>query len=376
MLQKRTDQVRAEIIKAAREGCAFSYEEGEYRNSGFSAVEGSDALDVPYGRVARTTLEFDSDGQPAGTRQSVTGLQNTLSSGGSDASDLPAWLSEQVVSLADMQARGTYAGESSLIGQPSLRYETRTEGGISSSDPTETLFIFDFVIDNPFIRSEQQYTVFPDGDVRLERQWAMSEFGVEDCGPDGEAARSTGEAVALEIKQNALNAHDALMESIEAGCTLTVTGESVFTPQTSGETQRLEGDYARNLLAYNLAIAGVVSPEDWGDENHPSEEPSEFSYAGETELFGRPAVRFEHSEEPSEFSYAGETELFGRPAVRFEHSEVRASTSGLAAYFNVLEFVRDNPLLSSATVYETLLPDGAPSITHQQGLSSISADCG
>ena len=318
MLQQRTDQVRAEIIKAAREGCAFSYEEGEYRNSGFSAVEGSDALDVPYGRVARTTLEFDSDGQPAGTRQSVTGLQNTLSSGGSDASDLPAWLSEQVVSLADMQARGTYAGESSLIGQPSLRYETRTEGGISSSDPTETLFIFDFVIDNPFIRSEQQYTVFPDGDVRLERQWAMSEFGVEDCGPDGEAARSTGEAVALEIKQNALNAHDALMESIEAGCTLTVTGESVFTPQTSGETQRLEGDYARNLLAYNLAIAGVVSPEDLerrGLRIRGSQ--ARYSYAGETELFGRPAVRFEHSEVPSEFSYAGETELFGPPSRTF-----------------------------------------------------------
>ena len=350
MLQQRADQVRAEIIKAIREGCAFSYEEGEYRNSGFSAVEGSDALDVPYGRVARTTQEFDSDGQPVGTRQSVTGLQSTLSGSISGAPDFPTWLSEQVVSLVDMQARGTYAGESSLIAQPSLRYETRTEGGTSSSDPTETLFIFDFVIDNPFIRSEQQYTVFPDGDVRLERQWAMSEFGVEDCGPDGEAARSTGEAVALEIKQNALNAYDALMESIEVGCTLTVTGESVFTPQTSGETQRLEGDYTRNLLAYNLAIAGVVSPENRGDEEHPSEEPSEYSYAGETELFGRPAVRF-------------------------EHSEVRASTSGLAAYFNVLEFVREDPLLSYATVYEALLPDGAPSLIHQQGLSSISADC-
>ena len=351
MLQQRADQVRAEIIKATLEGCAFSYEEGEYRNSGFSAVEGSGSLAVPYGRVARTTKEFDSDGQPAGTRQSVTGLQNTLSSGGSDASDLPAWLSEQVVSLVDMQARGTYAGESSLIGQPSLRYETRTEGGISSSDPTETLFIFDFVIDNPFIRSEQQYTVFPDGDVRLERQWAMSEFGVEDCGPDGEAARSTGEAAALEIKQNAQSAHDALVESIEAGCALTVTGESVFTPQTDGEAQRLEGDYARSLLAYNLTIAGVVNPETWGHE----------SYA---------------SERPSGYSYAGETELFGRPAVRFEGLSVRASASGLTAYLNVLEFVREDSLLSHTTVYETVLPDGAPSLIHQQGLSSISADCG
>ena len=257
MLQQRADQVRAEIIKGTQEGCAFSYEEGEYRNGA-----------VPYGRVARTTKEFDSDGQPAGTRSSVSGLQNTLSGGGSDASDLPAWLSEQVVSLVDMQARGTYAGESSLIGQPSLRYEARTEGGASSSDPTETLFIFDFVIDNPFIRSEQQYTVFPDGDVRLERQWAMSEFGVEGCGPDGEAAHSTGEAAALEIKQNAQSAHDALVESIEAGCALMVTGESVFTPQTNGEAQRLEGDYARNLLAHNLTIAGVVSPETWSHEGY------------------------------------------------------------------------------------------------------------
>ena len=351
MLQQRADQVRAEIIKATLEGCAFSYEEGEYRNSGFSAVEGSGSLAVPYGRVARTTQEFDSDGQPVGTRQSVTGLQSTLSSSSSGAPDFPTWLSDQVVSLVDMQARGTYAGESSLIGQPSLRYEARTEGGTSSSDPTETLFIFDFVIDNPFIRSEQQYTVFPDGDVRLERQWAMSEFGIEGCGPDGEAAHSTGEAAALEIKQNAQSAHDALVESIEAGCALTVTGESVFTPQTNGEAQRLEGDYARNLLAYNLTLAGVVSPETWSPEGYVSEKPSVYSYAGETELFGHPAVRF-------------------------EGLSVRASTSGLATYLNVLEFVREDPLLSYATVYEALLPDGAPSLIHQQRLSSISADCG
>ena len=339
MLQQRADQVRTDIIRATKEGCAFSYEEGEYRNG-----------DVPYGRVARTTQEFDSDGQPVGMRQSVTGLQSTLSSSSSGAPDFPTWLSDQVVSLVDMQARGTYAGESSLIGQPSLRYETRTEGGVSSSAPTESLFIFDYVIDNPFIRSEHQYTVFPDGDVRLERQWAMSEFGVEDCGPDGEAARSTGETVALDIKRNAQNAHDALVESIEAGCALTVTGESIFLQQTTGETQRVEGDDARNLLSYYVAIAGVVSPENRGDEEHPSEEPSEYSYAGETELGGRPAVRF-------------------------EALSVRASTSGLTTTLNVLEFVREDPLLSYATVYEALLPDGAPSLIHEQGLSSISADC-
>ncbi len=350
MLQQRADQVRAEIIKATKEGCAFLYEEGEYRNSGFSAVEGSDSLAVPYGRVARTTMEFGSDGQLVGERQSVTGLQSTLSSGGSNAPDFPAWLSDQVVSLVDMQARGTYTGESSLSGQPSLRYETRTEGGISSSGPTESWFIFDYVIDNPFIRSEHQYTVFPDGNVRLERQWVMSAFGIEDCGPDGEAARSIGEAVALEIKQNALNAHDALMESIEAGCALTLTTEFT-TAQQTGESQRVEGDDARNLLAWHVAAAGVVSPENVGDEDRPFEEPSEYSYAGDTELFGRAAVRF-------------------------EHSEVRASTSGLTDYFNVLEFVRDNPLLSRATVYSAVLLDGAPSIIYRQAVSSLTADCG
>ena len=325
MLRQRADQVRAEIIKATQEGCAFSYEEGEYRNGA-----------VPYGRVARTdsTMEFDSDGQPAGTRQSVTGLQNTLSSGGSDASDLPAWLSEQVVSLVDMQARGTYAGESSLIGQPSLRYETRTEGGASSSDPTETLFIFDFVIDNPFIRSEHQYTIFPDGNVRLERQWAMSEFAGEDCGPNGEAARSIGEAVALDIKQNAQSAHDALLESIEAGCALAVTGESVVTPQTNGETaQRLEGDYARNLLAYNLTLAGVVSPETWSPEGYV-DLPSDSTPISKCS-----------SRTPARRSCSAASAL---PAVRFEGLSVRASTSGLAAYRNVLEFVRsvEDPLLN------------------------------
>lgn len=323
------------------------HEEGEYRNSGFSAVEGNTGMDVPYGRVARTTMEFGSDGRLRGERQSVTGLQSPLSGGGFVDSDFPAWLGEQAVSLADMLARGAYMGESSLNGQPSLRYETR----ISSSGSTETLFIFDYVIDNPFVRAEHQYTVLPDGNVRLERQWAITEFGVEDCGADGEAARSMGEAVVLEIKQNALNAHDALVESIEAGCALTFTGESGYLQQTTGETQRVEGDDARNLLSYYVAVAGVVGPENVGDEDRPSEEPSEYSYAGVTELFGRSAVQF-------------------------EHSEVRASEAGLTTYLNVLEFVRENPLLSRATVYSAVLPDGAPTIAHQQAVSSLTADCG
>ena len=351
MLQQTADRLRAEILEATQEGCAFSYEEGEYRSSGLSAVEGGDSLAAPYGRVARTTLEFDSDGQLIGERQSLTGLQSPLSGSGFNAPDFPAWLSDQIVSLTDMQARGAYTGESSLSSQPSLRYETRTEGGISLSGPTESWFIFDYVIDNPFIRSEHQYTVFPDGDVRLERQWVMSAFDVEDCGPEGDAARSIGEAVALDIKQNALHAHDALVERIEAGCALTLTTESNTAQQADGETRRLEGDDARNLLSYYVAIAGVVGPENVGDDDRSLEEPSEYSYVGETELFGRPAARF-------------------------EHSEVRASESGLANYSNVLEFVRANPLLSHATVYEAVLPDGAPSIVHRQALSSLNADCG
>ena len=66
------------------------------------------------------------------------------------------------VPLANMLAAGRYVGESSLNERPILRFETRAEGGISSSGPAESLFVFDYVIDNPFIRSEHQY----DGQVR------------------------------------------------------------------------------------------------------------------------------------------------------------------------------------------------------------------
>ena len=275
-------------------------------------------------------------------RQSVTGLQSALSSSGAVDADFPVWLDAEVVSLAKMLARGQYVGESSLIGQLSLRFETRADGGISSSGPTESLFVFDYVVDNPFIRSEHQYTVFPDGNVQLERQWATSAFSVEGCDPASGAARSTGEAVALEIGRNALKARDALVKSIEAGCALTMEFDSA---------QWVEGADARDLLSWFVAIAGVVSPGYGVGDDSPQEEPSEYSYAGETELFGRPAVRF-------------------------EHSEVRASESGLTNYLNVLEFVWGNPLLSLATVYGAVLPDGAPGIVHQQAVSSLAADCG
>ena len=345
MLLQRADQVRTGLIEGARKGCAFLYEQGEYRSNRFGAVEGNDGAAAPYGRVARTTVEFGPDGQMRGERQSVTGLQGALSGGGTVDADFPAWLDAEVVSLADMLARGQYVGESSLIGLPSLRFETRGEGGISSSGPTESLLVYDYVVDNPFIRSEHQYTVFPDGNVQLERQWATSAFGVEGCGPDGEAARSTGEAVALEIGRNAVKAHDALVESIEAGCSLTMEINN------AQQTDWVEGADARDLLSWFVAIAGLVNPESGGGYDSPPEEPSEYSYAEETELFGRPAVRF-------------------------EHSEVRASETGLTNYLNVLEFVRENPLLSRATVYGAALPDGAASVVHQQVVSSLAADCG
>ena len=347
MLEQRAERVRAEILEATRKGCDFSYEVGEYRN-GYGAAGGNAGSGTPYGRVARTTVEFGPDGQFQGESQSVTGLQSALSSGGGVDWDFPAWLDEQAANLTDMLARGAYAGESSLIGQPSLRYETRTEGGASSSGPAETLFVFDYVIDNPFIRSEHQYTVLPDGNVQLERQWATSAFGVEGCGSDGEAARSTGEAVGVEIERNALDVHDALAEKVEAGCALTYTMEYNAAPRTD----RVEGGDAHDLLSWFVAYARLVSPENAGGDDSPMVDPS---------------VRY---------SYVGETELFGRPAVRFEHSEVRASEDGLTNYLNVLDFVRENPLLSRATIYGAILPDGAPGVVHWQTVSSLAADCG
>ena len=349
MLQQRAERVRAGILEATRRGCDFSYEVGEYRSSGSGATDGNPDLGVPYGRVARTTVEFGPDGQIRGGSQSVTGLQNVLSSGGGvDSDDFPAWLDEQAAGLMDMLAKGAYVGESSLIGQPSLRYETRTEGGASSSGPVESLFVFDYVIDNPFIRIEHQYTVFPDGNVQLEWQWATSAFGVEGCGTDGEAARSTGEAVGVETERNAQGVHDAFAEKVEAGCALTFTVEY----NAASRTDRVEGRDAHDLLSRLVAIAGIGNPENAGD--------------GDSRM-GVPGGRY---------SYTGETELFGRPAVRFESSEVHASEAGLANHLRVWEFVRENPLLSRATVYGTALPDGAPSVVHRQSVSSLAADCG
>ena len=348
MLERRAEQVRAEILEATHKGCDFLYEVGEYRSNGYGAAGGNAAPGAPYGRVARTTVEFGPGRQFQGESQSVTGLQSTLSSGGGVDSDLPAWLDEQVASLVDMLARGAYVGESSLIEQPSLRYEVRTEGGASSSGPAESLFVLDYVIDNPFIRSEHQYTVFPDGNVQLERQWATSAFGVEGCGTDGEAAHATGEAVGVEIERNAQDVHDSLAEKVEAGCALTFTMEYNAAPRTD----RVEGGDAHDLLSWFVAIAGIGNPENAG--------------GGDSQM-GVPG---------GWYSYTGETELFGRPAVRFESSEVHASEAGLANHLRVWEFVRENPLLSRATVYGAVLPDGAPSVVHRQSVSSLAADCG
>ena len=62
-LLQRAEQVRVEIIEATREGCAFLYEEGEYRSNGSGTVEGNVGGDAPYGRVARTTVRFGPGGQ-------------------------------------------------------------------------------------------------------------------------------------------------------------------------------------------------------------------------------------------------------------------------------------------------------------------------
>ena len=344
-LLQRAEQVRVEIIEATREGCAFLYEEGEYRSNGSGTVEGNVGGDAPYGRVARTTVRFGPGGQFRGESQSVTGLQSTLSSGGGVDADFPVWIDEQMVSLAEMLARGRYVGESSFIGQPSLRYETRVEGGASSSGAAESLFVFDYVIDNPFIRSEHRYAVFPDGNVQLERQWTTSAFGIVGCSPNGETARSAGEAVVIEIERNALNVRESLVESIDAGCALTLTMNYNSAPQA----QRVEGGDARDLLAWFVGIAGLANPDNAGGDDSPM---------------------------GAEYSYVGETELYDRAAVRFEHAEVRASESGLTNYLNVLEFVRENPLLSRATVYGALLPDGAPAMVHRQAVSGLAADCG
>ena len=348
MLLQRAEQVRMEIVDATQEGCAFVYEEGEWRRSGSGAAGGGAGPDVPYGRVARTRVEFGPGGQFRGEGQSVTGLQNTLSGGGTVGADIPAWLDEQVAELADMLARGWYVGESSLIGQPSLRYEMRMEGGASGA--AESLFVFDYVIDNPFIRLEQQYAVAVDGQLHLERQWATSEFGVEGCASDGEAVGSAGEAVAVEIERNALDVHDGLLASIDAGCALAFSVEYDSAPRTD----RVEGGDARDVLAWFVAIAGIGNPE---------------NASGDDSAMGAPSIEYA-------YAYAGETELFGRPAVRFEHSEVRAGESGLTNYLNVWEFVRENPLLSRATVYGAVLPDGAPAMVHRQTVSGLAADCG
>ena len=348
MLLQRAEQMRVEIIEATQEGCTFLYEEGEYRGNGSGAVGGNAGGDAPYGRVARTTVEFGPGGQFRGGSQSVTGLQSTLSSGGGVDADLPVWIDGQIMSLAEMLARGRYVDESSFIGQPSLRYEMRMEGGASSSGAAESLFVFDYVVDNPFIRSEHQYAVFSDGNVQLERQWTASAFGVVGCSPNGETARSAGDAVAVEIERNALDVRDALLENIEAGCALTFTMEYNSAPRTD----RTEGDDARDLLAWFVATAGIANPENENGDDSPMGAPG------------------------GEYSYAGETELYDRAGVRFEHTEVRASESGLTNYRNVLEFVRENPLLSRATVYGALLPDGTPVMVHRQAVSSLAADCG
>ncbi len=361
------------------------------------------------GQVTTTVIERGSDGRIGVIGQSSrSGLGGASPMGGSFSGDLDfaSWTGDQLDSLADILTRGAYAGESSFRGKPSLRYESRMERGPSqdAAAPVAARSVYDYLIDNPFVRIESQYDVFPDGRVELVRQWAMSEFGVGSCPSDGpDEARQELERVAVE-------SYAALLESIESaqcgiffdteqfrregyrreGEALPTTTMSRMTFERHGEGRWLlhgssEQTSNGKLILRSRTKAWHAETFDPSIGEWRAMEPQlpEFAFGpNETaKLYAIDVGGLVANEEEYNiltaspdgiegYEYAGETTVQGRPAERYEKRELDVKEEGIADLLQVREYVKDNPLLFTLRTH-AILPEGELRLEDELMLAGI-----
>ena len=314
--------------------------------------------------------------------------------------DLVEWFGAEYQRFVNDAARGTYLGRSTYLGQPSLRYETRIEreGALDSDMPTSVLIVTDYLIENPYVFVENEYSVFEDGTRRLERQFMRYQFELTRC-IAGEKRDAVAVAVWGQLAEKGADAYRSLLEGLLDGCRITFKENGVQRLHWRGQALpggpvEWEGSYATARDAEGLwratsesvatqggrVVYGVRATSDgiWELDTQTGEwtqlpDADNPGYEDLSELLGEyfpignsRFVDREGSPVPSDHGqhygpYTGKVAIDGRAAARYEqvlvHPQVIDVDEGLKIQLAVLEFFEDNPLLSRRSSY-FLLPSG------------------
>ena len=364
--------MRDEVIEAVNRDCAFTYEEGTYRSSGggsFSA--GTEERDLAWaGLVDRTTRTRGDDGQVRLTSYSrVSGPGDPQRLGAPFGGvDFVGWIGGLLSMLTEVQATSTYVGESSFRGEPTLRYEVRValEGAAGS---VAILSVYEFVLDNPFVRIESEYLVFDDQAPLLLSQDVMSEFAVGQCpGDRPDEAR-------LELERAAARTYTSILERIDAAdCNLVFQQKFFFREGLRREGELFPFEIIRRTVFEPDGVGGWLWRNDTFDQSTGEwrtleDLPPELSFSPSTTVEGYAARTglmqgIEENMHPNPtddplygFSFSGATEVLDRPTIRYERRRLEAREEGTVPMLMVREYVRDNPLLFSNRAY-VMLPNG------------------
>ncbi len=311
------------------------------------------------------------------------------------------WFGAEYQSLVDDAPRGAHVGWSTYLGQPSLRYETRVErtGEQDSNMPASALIVTDYLVENPYVFVEREYSISANGDRRLVREFMRHRFELRDC-TAGEKHAAAAVAVWQEFAERGVEVYKPLREGLLDGCGMTFNEHGVQWLDFRGEAPpggpiETEGSYAiardaeglwrvtsegvakrqgRVVYAIRMTSEGTWTLDaqtgewtEWHDADNPGyEDLSDF--LGQYFPIGRSGfVDWEGSPVASDDGqyydrrYTGKVVIEGRAAARYEQVSVHHHAidvdEGLTFQIAVREFFEDNPLLSRRSSY-FLLPSG------------------
>ncbi len=343
-LLRTAAEVRSRIITAVVEdGCTFVRTEGRYNS--LRTLPDGEVSGEPSGEVRTVVIERTGSRNVEVVASSISSAMGSVAMGGKFDSplDFDAYLDDEVGGVTVMLHGGEYAGSASFLGRSAHRYEARMErpGGVVDGS-AETLLVWYFDRANPFIRGEEQYLLLPGGIEHLERQWYVSEFQTGTCATDDGGGEA--EAMTREIRTQAAATQEELLAQVEAGCALALSIEGLREAEEETRTEVLAGETAIGLLEWLAALAGA-------DEHTGGAERRHFPEGVVNAQF-----------------YGGETELYGRPAVRYSRRDLRATPEGLRDELTVGEYVRVSPLLFRLKIY-VLLHDGE--LQHRRTYTSL-----
>ena len=356
---------------AMRDG-RLTYKGGSASNS----PKGDDAARIPEGYDSGIEL-FDLDYDPV------------------------EWFGAEYRSLVDNALSGTYAGRSAYLGQPSLRYETRVahEGEQDPNMPASVLIVTDYLIENPYVFVENEYSVSANGVRRLERQFMRYRFELTHC-TASEKRDAAAVAVWQELAEKAAEAYKPIRDGLLGGCHMTSSRNGVWVPPGGSPFPGGPADFEEHyVIARDIEGSWRVTSElvmrqmesiiygrrttldgtwllntqtgEWREEpfadNPAYEDLSEF-LPDYISAIGYPRlVDVEGSPVPSDhgqyydYRYTGKTVIDGRVAARYEqisaYAQVLDADYGMKIQVEAYEFFEDNPLLSRRSSYY-LLPDG------------------